>query len=73
MNSSNMDKSHKNNILNQRSQVQDYVYMSLPIESFKTGKTNLFVRSQNNSGHQRPWWWGVGMAPGREMRQLLAF
>lgn len=68
-----MDKSHKNNNLNQRSQVQECVYMSLLTESSKIGKTNLFVRSQNTSGHQRPQWWGVGIAPERGMRQLLAF
>lgn len=46
-------------------------YMSPFIESYNVGKTNLFVRSQNNSDHRRPWWWGVGMVPGGGMARAF--
>lgn len=50
-----MDKSYKNNIEQKKPGTEQYV-LCLFIESYKIEKTNLFVRSQDNSDSQRLWW-----------------
>lgn len=52
-----MDKSYKNNIEPKKPAPKEYVLHESTYRKLQYRQNKSLVRNQNNSDHQRPWWW----------------